>query len=188
MCDSLGSSSRVPHQLLRPWSLSLSGKKPRFGNKARFFIFGTIEGMKWNISTLEELQGVAKEIYQTLEKDSEHATLLTLKGDLGAGKTAFTKELAKVLGIEEHITSPTFVLAKEYDLIDQKFEKLIHIDAYRLEGEEGLEPINFEELLKNQNNLIVLEWPERVEDELPDFEKRIEIKLEGESRNITYGS
>tara|TARA_B100000745_G_scaffold300172_1_gene253097 strand:+ start:274 stop:708 length:435 start_codon:yes stop_codon:yes gene_type:complete len=143
--------------------------------------------MEWNISTLEELQNVAKEIYETLEQDNEHAALLTLKGDLGAGKTAFTKELAKVLGVEEHITSPTFVLAKEYDLVDQKFEKLIHIDAYRLEGEEGLEPISFKELLQDSKNLIVLEWPERVEEELPDFRKEIEIELKGETRNITYG-
>tara|TARA_B100000508_G_scaffold60333_2_gene47472 strand:+ start:28672 stop:29106 length:435 start_codon:yes stop_codon:yes gene_type:complete len=143
--------------------------------------------MEWNISTLEELQFVAKEIYETLEQDNEHATLLTLKGDLGAGKTAFTKELAKVLGIEEHITSPTFVLAKEYELENQKFEKLIHIDAYRLEGEEGLEPIAFKEMLEDKESLVVLEWPERVEEELPEWRKEVSIEIEGENRNITYG-
>jgi len=118
---------------------------------ADFPIFGTIELMKWNISTLEELHTVAEDIYKTLEKDKEHATLLTLKGDLGAGKTAFTKELAKILGVETHVTSPTFVLAKEYNLKDQAFSKLIHIDAYRLEGEETLETVGFDELLKDEN-------------------------------------
>lgn len=144
--------------------------------------------MKWNISTLDELHAVAEDIYKTLQKDEEHATLLTLKGDLGAGKTAFTKELAKILGVETHVTSPTFVLAKEYSLADQIFSKLIHIDAYRLEGEETLKTVGFDELLQDTNNLVVLEWPERVESELPEWRKEIEITLEGDVRNINYGT
>jgi len=144
--------------------------------------------MQWNIKTLEELHAIAEEVYSSLQKDENHATLLTLKGDLGAGKTAFTKELAKVLRIEEHITSPTFVLAKEYKLKDQKYEKLIHIDAYRLEEGEDLSTIGFEELMKDSNNLVVLEWPERVEKSLPEWRSAVEITLDGESRNITYGN
>lgn len=144
--------------------------------------------MNWTISTLKELHNIAEEIYKTLEKDSEHATLLTLKGDLGAGKTAFTKELASILGIKEHITSPTFVLAKQYKLEDQKFNQLIHIDAYRLEEGEDLNPINFKEMLEDSHNLVVLEWPERVASALPEWKKEITITLEGEKRNITYGN
>lgn len=144
--------------------------------------------MNWSISTLEELHTVAQEIYQTLEKDGDHATLLTLRGDLGAGKTALTKELAKILHIEEHITSPTFVLAKHYPLENQTFKQLIHIDAYRLEEGEDLNPINFKEMLEDSDNLIVLEWPERVASALPEWQKEITIELEEEKRNITYGN
>ncbi|XKT75317.1 MAG: tRNA (adenosine(37)-N6)-threonylcarbamoyltransferase complex ATPase subunit type 1 TsaE [Patescibacteria group bacterium UBA2103] len=144
--------------------------------------------MNWTISTLKELHDIAEEIYKTLEKDSEHATLLTLKGDLGVGKTAFTKELANILGIKEHITSPTFVLAKQYKLEDQKFDQLIHIDAYRLEEGEDLNPINFKEMLEDSHNLVVLEWPERVASALPEWQKEITITLDGEKRNITYGN
>ncbi|MBL1434127.1 tRNA (adenosine(37)-N6)-threonylcarbamoyltransferase complex ATPase subunit type 1 TsaE [Candidatus Wolfebacteria bacterium] len=144
--------------------------------------------MEWNITTLEELHAVAEEVQKTLTKDTEHATLITLKGDLGAGKTAFAKELAKILGIKEHITSPTFVLAKEYKLSDQIYEKLIHIDAYRLEKDEDLRSVGFMELIKDANNLILLEWPERVEQTLPVWRKEITITLVGEKRNIIYGN
>lgn len=150
------------------------------------FLFWYNTYMNQDISTLEKLRTAAEELYKSLKKDEEHATLITLQGDLGAGKTAFTKELAAFLGITEHITSPTFVLAKEYDLQDQEFETLIHIDAYRLEGDESLKPINFEELLQNPNNLIVLEWPERVEEELPEWRKEIQIVLDGETRTLIY--
>jgi len=142
--------------------------------------------MNWDISTLEKLHAAARAVSNDLEKDEEHAALITLQGDLGAGKTAFTKELATILGITEHITSPTFVLAKEYKLKDQKFEKLIHIDAYRLEKGEDLGPVGFEGLLKNSNNLVVLEWPERVEESLPAWRKEIHIVLDGDTRTLTY--
>jgi len=144
--------------------------------------------MEKDISTLKKLHAAAEEIYNSIEKDAEHAVLLTLQGDLGAGKTAFTKELAGILGVEEHVTSPTFVLAKEYKLKGQKFEKLIHIDAYRLEKGEDLRPIGFEGLLKNSSNLVVLEWPERVESSLPKWRKEISIVEEGDKRTLTYGN
>jgi len=142
--------------------------------------------MNWDISTLEKLRAAAEGVSNGLERNEDHATLITLKGDLGAGKTAFTKELANILGVTEHVTSPTFVLAKEYKLEEQKFEKLIHIDAYRLEKGEDLGPIGFEGLLKNPNNLVVLEWPERVEEELPEWRKEIHIVLDGDTRTLTY--
>lgn len=144
--------------------------------------------MEWKIESLEELQHVAHEVCGTLTKDAEHATLLTLQGELGAGKTAFTKALANTFGVKEHVTSPTFVIAKQYDLVDQEFSKLIHIDAYRLEEEESLAPLGFSELLENPENVIVLEWPERVEDALPEWRKKIVIEVEGNKRHITYGT
>lgn len=152
------------------------------------FLFWYNTGMKWDVSTLEKLHATAQEVCASLEKDEEHAVLLTLQGDLGAGKTAFTKELATILGVTEHITSPTFVLAKEYNLQDQEFKTLIHIDAYRLEGDESLRPVGFEELLQNPNNLIVLEWPERVEEGLPAWRNKIQIVLDGDKRTLSYGN
>jgi tRNA threonylcarbamoyladenosine biosynthesis protein TsaE len=95
------------------------------------------------------------------------ATIVGLYGDLGAGKTAFAKALAKVLGVEDSVTSPTFVIEKIYELKNQKFKHLIHIDAYRLEREEELLRLGWGEIISDQENLILIEWPERVSGIMP---------------------
>ena len=101
------------------------------------------------------------------------ATLVGLSGHLGAGKTAFTKVVAKILGVTEDITSPTFVIMKLYDITakqkdgtDFSWKKLVHIDAYRLERGQELSALNFESLVADANNLILIEWPENVKKEV----------------------
>jgi tRNA threonylcarbamoyladenosine biosynthesis protein TsaE len=97
------------------------------------------------------------------------ATVVFLSGDLGSGKTTTTKAIAKELGIQEDITSPTFVILKRYDIdqsvLGRRFLNLIHIDAYRLKSYEELQKIKFEEYLMDEKNLILIEWPEMVENE-----------------------
>lgn len=114
-------------------------------------------------NSLEETAQVAAECLASLEP-RQQATVLALRGDLGAGKTAFTQALAKHLGVGEIVTSPTFVIMKIYDLENQKFDRLIHIDAYRFDNPDELDGLNFQDFLKDPKNLIVLEWPEKVED------------------------
>ncbi len=97
---------------------------------------------------------------------SEEALVVGLSGHLGAGKTAFIKILAKLLGISETVTSPTFVLMKIYeipsDLKTIPWKRLVHIDAYRLEKPEELAALDFENLVSDPRNLIMVEWPENV--------------------------
>lgn len=91
------------------------------------------------------------------------ATILALQGDLGAGKTAFTKGLAKALQVAEEVTSPTFVIQKLYPIPGTgPFTQLVHIDAYRLEGKDELKTIGWHDLATDPNNLVVMEWPEQV--------------------------
>lgn len=142
--------------------------------------------MEKRLKELTELDDFAQEYISHISPHEEHATLITLTGDLGAGKTAFTKVLAKVLGVEQHITSPTFVLAKQYKLETQPFDQLIHIDAYRLVDGEDLGPIGFDELLINPKNLVVLEWPERVASAIPEWANHIQIRVDGEERIFIY--
>lgn len=120
---------------------------------------------------------------------AESATLVTLSGELGAGKTAFVKAVAKALGVTEVVTSPTFVLEKIYALpAASRFTKLVHIDAYRLEKGDTLAPLRFDELMTDSKNLIMLEWPERVSEALPKAMVTISIEvLPGGGRKITYG-
>lgn len=145
--------------------------------------------MAEEITSLDALDAFANKVAKGLEPDPNHATLITLSGDLGVGKTAFTKALARTLGVDEHVTSPTFVLAKKYPLSDQKFSTLIHIDAYRLEGEDNLQTVGFADMLKDSSNLIVLEWPERVPEEIPEYAQTLSFEIgAGDVRIITYGN
>ena len=107
----------------------------------------------------------------------------------GAGKTAFSKVVASVLGVEETVTSPTFVLEKIYALPEGKdFERLVHIDAYRLESGSDLAPLGFDELMRDEKNLVLLEWPEKVAEALPVPALRISFEtLPDDSRVMTYG-
>lgn len=104
------------------------------------------------------------------------ATVIALQGDLGAGKTYFVQNFGKILGVREHITSPTFVIMNIYKVDWQGFKKLIHIDAYRLEKEEELLNLGWNELIADGANIIFIEWPERVENLIPKGSKRIHFK------------
>jgi tRNA threonylcarbamoyladenosine biosynthesis protein TsaE len=103
------------------------------------------------------------------------ATVIGLYGDLGSGKTAFVKAVAKRFGVLETVTSPTFVLEKIYKLSGQIFSHLIHIDAYRLEEARELKQLGFSEPLKDPGNVIFIEWAERVEELLPKGARRIKF-------------
>ncbi|QQR82225.1 tRNA (adenosine(37)-N6)-threonylcarbamoyltransferase complex ATPase subunit type 1 TsaE [Candidatus Campbellbacteria bacterium] len=124
--------------------------------------------------SLEEVSTLARAFVETLECLDGGATLVVLKGDLGAGKTAFVKEVARVLGVTEHVTSPTFVIEKRYGLNsnDQyqisNFKSLVHIDAYRMESAHELEVLGWQELLREGKTLVMVEWPERVAESIPE--------------------
>lgn len=124
--------------------------------------------MKETTKNLEETAALAKCVLQALSKTSRpSATVVGLRGNLGAGKTTFVQNIARLLGISEHITSPTFVIMKSYPLGTLHFQLLTHVDAYRLKSGEELLKLNFAELLANPANLIFVEWPEHVESALP---------------------
>lgn len=97
-------------------------------------------------------------------KKEDKATVVYLQGDLGSGKTTFTKNLTKHLGLNLDITSPTFVILKSYDFPIENFKKLIHIDAYRLDSYKDLQKIKIDDYLNNKENLIFIEWPSVISD------------------------
>ena len=95
-------------------------------------------------------------------------TVITLEGELGVGKTTFTKGIGKGLGVTKIINSPTFTIVKEY----QGKVPFYHFDAYRLEGEN--EELGFEEMFED-GGVCVIEWPMYIQDILPD--NRLEIHM-----------
>ncbi|MCR4311519.1 MAG: tRNA (adenosine(37)-N6)-threonylcarbamoyltransferase complex ATPase subunit type 1 TsaE [Candidatus Taylorbacteria bacterium] len=100
-------------------------------------------------------------------KPADHATVVGLYGNLGSGKTTFVQALAKALGVETHVSSPTFLIMKSYKLSTFNFQLLTHVDAYRLKGADELSNLRFDELLANPQNLILIEWADKVADLLP---------------------
>ncbi len=101
--------------------------------------------------------------------------VIALNGDLGAGKTTFATGFAKGLGITEKIISPTFVLIRQHP-IPQTKKILYHIDLYRLEGEKEFKNLGLKELLNDPNNLLLIEWAQKIEKYLP--KKIIKISIE----------
>jgi tRNA threonylcarbamoyladenosine biosynthesis protein TsaE len=143
--------------------------------------------MELVISDLEGLEREASRLVGTLAPHKGRATLVTLSGELGVGKTAFTKALARALGVEEVVSSPTFVLEKIYALTGQAFRRLVHIDAYRLEKGEDLSALGFDEIMGDAENLVVLEWPEMVQNTVSKSDLAISLKaLPDGSRHLQY--
>ncbi len=127
--------------------------------------------MKYISNSLEETQKIADDFIKNISPKSDTAFVVGLSGNLGAGKTAFTKCIAKSLGVEETVTSPTFVIEKIYELENQKFSHLIHIDAYRLESGEELLNLGWQRIISDPKNLILIEWPEKVSSVMPEHTK-----------------
>lgn len=111
--------------------------------------------------TLNNLESVAKRLLEDIEP-RDRATIIALQGELGAGKTTFVQAIARVLGIEERIQSPTYVLMKSYPVFYKTFSRLIHIDAYRLDVPGEFLALKPEAFLHDPHALVCIEWPENV--------------------------
>lgn len=142
------------------------------------------KGMKKTIKSLTEMDSFASEIANFLTSNQltpGKATILALHGDLGSGKTAFVKSLGKALGLRDNITSPTFVILKSYKLEARTWKLLHHIDAYRIEKENELEILGWDEIINNPENLIAIEWPENVSGLIPKSAIKINFEFVDES-------
>ncbi len=120
------------------------------------------------MADLEKVAVAVLQVAKSREVEGS-AAVLALHGNLGAGKTTFTKHLAKVLGITENVNSPTFVIQKNFEVhTDDFFKKLIHIDTYRIDLQDELVRLGWAENVADRGNLIAVEWPENIPDLLPE--------------------
>ena len=122
--------------------------------------------MKYISHSCEETQKIAANFAKTLKAGD----VICMRGDLGAGKTAFTQGLAKGLGVNEPVTSPTFTIVNEY----AGRLPLYHFDVYRISDSDEMYEIGYEDYVYG-NGVSVIEWAKRIEDILPD--KRYEIEI-----------
>lgn len=123
-----------------------------------------------------ETEAFAKEYAKTLRAGD----VVLLDGDMGAGKTAFAKGVAKGLGIEEEVTSPTYAYMNDYD------GRLFHYDCYRIQSVEQAETLGLADYL-DMGGICLIEWAQNIAPLLPKTVKRVMIKKLGENRReITY--
>ncbi len=119
-------------------------------------------------SSVNETKKIAKQIAKKYLKNSR---VFTLSGELGVGKTTFVQGFAQALGIKDKVISPTFVIIREHKLKDSKM--LYHVDLYRLEDTSN---IGLEEMLKDPNSIVLVEWSEKLRQQLPKETTKISIK------------
>jgi tRNA threonylcarbamoyladenosine biosynthesis protein TsaE len=124
-----------------------------------------------------------KETYQIaakLARKLKGGEIIALEGNLGAGKTVFVKGLARAFGIKQHVTSPTFVLMKIYEIGNRKYEirNLVHVDCYRLDEPQELFYLGIEEYLNKKETMVIIEWADKIKKYLKKFKKVIWIKIE----------
>ena len=148
--------------------------------------------MKLLSRNFDELRGIARDFLNAIQSE-EKAVVIALQGELGAGKTTFAQAIGLELGIKESMQSPTFVIMKIYELpvrlsasefLDAerlRFRNLIHIDAYRLEKDEELLHLGWEEIINESENLVLIEWPENVAGIIPENAKRINFEFVDEN-------
>ena len=130
--------------------------------------------------SIEETQKVAKK----LAKKTPPGSVIALIGELGAGKTTFTKGFAIEMGVKDPVTSPTFKLVSEYK---GKKYLLNHVDAYRMEGPKDFLNIGGEEYLTAKNSITIIEWGDLLSDLLSEETITVHfkrIKIPKESRKI----
>ncbi len=125
--------------------------------------------MRFVSKSAEETEKLGKELGERLKKGQ----VVSLRGSLGAGKTVLAKGIAKALGINEAIVSPTFTIVQEY----HGNEKLYHLDIYRLSGDDEFESMGGEEFLY-PDGITLIEWSEKIEDMLPDDTLFISIAID----------
>jgi len=130
-----------------------------------------------------------KEIGRILGKEilafkNKEAVVINLKGNLGAGKTTFVQGVALGLGIRRKILSPTFIIFNKYKIRKKSF---YHIDCYRIDKTKEMEDLGFKEIVKDPNNILMIEWGERIKKILPKCTIEIKFKiLKDNKREISY--
>jgi len=135
--------------------------------------------MDYKITTRNEIDTV--EIAQNLESEKFPNMIICLYGDLGSGKTVFSKGFAQALGIKEPVTSPTFNIIKEY--VNGEMP-LYHMDVYRLDG--NIDGVGIEDYFK-KNGVVIIEWADTIKEYLPD--ERLDIKfkvIDENSRTLIF--
>lgn len=136
--------------------------------------------MEYKSRSTEETKHIAAEFAKTL-KGGE---VIFLRGELGSGKTTFVQGVAKALGYDGPVRSPTFTLVNVYPASHEQINRIIHVDLYRLKDPSELEPLALEEYL-DPSAVILVEWPRWLESRIKSVYHEIELIPMDSERIIT---
>ncbi len=131
--------------------------------------------MEYKVTTRNERETI--ELAQNFESEKFPNMIICLDGELGSGKTIFTKGIANALGIDQNITSPTFTIIKEYE----GELPLYHMDVYRLNG--NTDGVGIEEYF-HKGGVTVIEWADTIKDILPEERLDIKFKIVDENKRV----
>jgi len=164
---------------VRP-QLDIDKEKTRF-EKPRFMYYDI--NMK-QITTTSEKQTFA--FAKKFAKSLKGGEVIGLIGELGTGKTIFTKGLAKGLGVKGIVNSPTFVLMKIYEVkgLNLKIKVLCHIDAYRIKLAKDLSAVGIEEYFNRTDTITVVEWADKIKKILPKRTRYVKFINRGENKRL----
>ena len=129
---------------------------------------------EFRIHSISELSEIAAELCTLLPQNK----MLCFYGEMAAGKTTLIKEILKHLGSAEHVSSPTFSIVNEYAIGNSK--KVFHFDFYRIKNIEEAYDLGYEEYFYS-DNVCLIEWPEMVEELLPESRINVHIKVNTDS-------
>jgi tRNA threonylcarbamoyladenosine biosynthesis protein TsaE len=163
--------------------------------KRRDFYRNFMKKQIFTSKSAKETQGIGKDLAVFVcaqkKRRGEGALVIDLIGDLGAGKTNFTKGIARGLGVKELITSPTFVIQKKYEITGEAaweagYRNFFHVDAYRLRGQKDAEAIGLSSIILNPSNIIVVEWGKNTGGVIQKCAIAVKLEISGKkSREIT---
>lgn len=129
--------------------------------------------MKKRILNFKEMDRLASKVAESLENGG----VLGLIGNLGTGKTTFTKRICKYFGITENVKSPTFTYVIEYT---SGRRPVYHFDVYRIMNPGEIYEIGFEDYIGEESSIVIVEWADNIIDEMPENTVYVEIEHNGE--------
>ena len=128
----------------------------------------TIRFMEFTSVSVHGTKQIATDFLSHISKlHRETATVVGLYGNLGSGKTTFVQFVAEILGVKEQVTSPTFLIVKSYKLKVKSYKSIYHIDCYRIQKPKELLKLGFKEIINNPQNIVLIEWAEKLKKILP---------------------
>ena len=143
--------------------------------------------MEIRIESLQQINDAARQFINEVISQTS-ANVYAFYGKMGSGKTTFIKALCEELGVEDVITSPTFAIVNEYSVSSPLFpsapDTIVHFDFYRIHRIEEVYDMGYEDYFYAPGALCFIEWPELIEDLLPDDTVRIDITEQGDGSRL----